>query len=428
MTTTDLYGLPVTGAGRAAADAWDRAVAAYNRYAGDPVAELNDAIADSPGFIMAHVLKGYMHVLGSNPRAFRVGGQCLAAVRALRGTAREARHVAALTALVEGPNDFVAAARLLQKAAAEEPRDIVALQVGQTLDFLLGDSRMLRDRIAAALPAWTRDMPGYHAVQGMLSFGLEEMGDYAGAETAGRLALDLEPRNGWARHAVAHVLEMQDRRRDGIAFMRADIPAWTEDSFFIVHNWWHLALFHLGEGDVVGALEAFDGPIYGERSDLAFDMADAAALLWRLHLMGADVGDRWNALADLYERQPHGAYAFDDAHAMMAFTATGRTDAARAVLAAISAPEQPHWPNVAAAREVGLPLARGIEAFGQGAWRRCADLLTDVRGKAFGFGGSHAQRDIIDLTLIEAARRAGDGALETRLRAERATTRAGAPN
>jgi hypothetical protein len=251
------------------------------------------------------------------------------------------------------------------------------------------------------------------------------MGDYRGAEAAGRLALELEPRNGWARHAVAHVMEMQDRRRDGIAFMRQDISTWTHESFFAVHNWWHLALFHLGEGDVAGALDAFDGPIYGERSDLAFDMVDAAGLLWRLHLMGADVGDRWNDLADVYEKQPHGAYAFDDAHAMMAFTATGRRQSADAVLAAIAAPDQGHWTHVAAAREVGLPLAQGIDAFGAGDWRRCADLLIDVRGKAAGFGGSHAQRDIIDLTLIEAARRAGDASLESRLRSERLAARAG---
>lgn len=241
MTTSDLYGLPMTGASRAAADAWDRAVAAYNRYAGDPVAELNAAIADSPGFIMAHVLKGYMHVLGSNPRAAQVGKACLRAVAGLTPNNRERRHIDALAALVSGPNDFEAAAAALEEAAAAEPRDIVALQIGQTLDFLLGDSRMLRDRIARALPAWDVDMPGYHAMQGMLAFGLEEMGDYGAAERAGRLALDLEPRNGWARHAVAHVLEMQDRRADGIAFMRADIPTWTEESFFLVHNWWHLA-------------------------------------------------------------------------------------------------------------------------------------------------------------------------------------------
>src|SRR5262249_42705803 len=154
----------------------------------------------------------------------------------------------------------------------------------QTLDFLLGDSRMLRDRIGRALPAWSEGMDDYHAILGMHAFGLEETGLYDRAEAAGRRAIELEPRNGWAQHAVAHVLEMQDRRVDGIAWMRADADAWTRDSFFAVHNWWHLSLFHLGLGDVDEVLKLYDGPIWGHRSNMAFDMVDAAALLWRLQL------------------------------------------------------------------------------------------------------------------------------------------------
>ena len=421
MSIIDAHGLFLTGASRTAADAWDRAVAAYNRYAGDPVAELDAAIADSPGFLMAHVLKGYMHLLGSNPRAVKVGRRCLDAVRDLDGSPGERAHKAALSFLVGG--DIPAAARALEDAAIAEPRDIVALQIGQTLDFLLGDSRMLRDRIGRAMPAWSRGMPGYHAMQGMLAFGLEETGAYARAEAAGRLALEIEPRNGWARHAVAHVMEMQDRREEGIAFMRQDVPTWTEGSFFAIHNWWHTALFHLGVGDVDGALEAFDGPIFSDRSDLAFDMVDAAGLLWRLHLMDANVGDRWTDLADLYVRQPHGEYAFDDAHAMMAFAATGRRDEAAAVLAALEAAAAGQGDAAVVAREAGLPVARGIEAFGTGDYRTSVDLLRGVRSGAARFGGSHAQRDIIDLTLIEAARRGGDAALAEALTAERAIAR-----
>ncbi|RVA84872.1 tetratricopeptide repeat protein, partial [Mesorhizobium sp. M7A.F.Ca.CA.004.01.1.1] len=43
------------------------------------------------------------------------------------------------------------------------------------------------------------------------------------------------------------------------------------------------------------------------------------------------------------------------------------------------------------------------------------------------FGGSHAQRDVIDLTLIEAALRAGDGALARALTAERSMARPDSP-
>ena len=89
-------------------------------------------------------------------------------------------------------------------------------------------------------------MPGYHALLGMHAFGLEESGDYERAEASGRLAVELEPRDGWAQHAVVHVLEMQGRHADGIQWMRANPDAWSRESFFAVHNWWHLALFHLG--------------------------------------------------------------------------------------------------------------------------------------------------------------------------------------
>jgi hypothetical protein len=149
---------------------------------------------------------------------------------------------------------------------------------------------MLRDRIARALPAWHPGMPSYHAILGMHAFGLEETGDYRRAEAQGRMGVELEPRDGWAQHAVAHVMEMQGRQRDGIAWMMGNADAWAPESFFAVHNWWHLALYHLDLGEIDDALELFDGPIYGARSPLAINMVDASALLWRLHLGGIDVG------------------------------------------------------------------------------------------------------------------------------------------
>jgi hypothetical protein len=188
---------------------------------------------------------------------------------------------------------------------------------------------MLRDRIARALPAWDRSVPGYHWILGMHAFGLEEMGDYACAEAAGRRGVELEPRDGWSQHAVAHVLEMQNRTADGIAWMTANPDAWAGDSFFKVHNWWHLALYHLDRGDIDAVLRLFDTEIYGARSGVVLDMIDASALLWRLHLRGVDVGSRWDAVADNWSPiATAGNYAFNDAHAMMAFIGAGRRDAA----------------------------------------------------------------------------------------------------
>jgi hypothetical protein len=424
MTASDHHGHALSGASRAAAERYQNALAAYHRLAGDPMGELKAAVADSPGFTMAHALMAYMCVLGSDEPTRAMGARSYAKANTLAADAREQAHLAALRHILAG--EYRAAGRTLEDLSLDHPRDVLALQVGQTMDFMVGDSRMLRDRIARALPAWSTGAPDHHAVLGMHAFGLEETGLYAEAEAAGRRAVELEPRNGWARHAVAHVLEMQDRRRDGLAWMRTDPDTWSRESFFAVHNWWHTALFHLGLGEVDEVLALYDGPIYGQASTMAFDLDDAASLLWRLTLMDVDAGERWAALADVYETQPHGRYAFDDAHAMMAFAATGRDAAAEATVAALTASASGQGEAADVAREVGLPVAQAIQAFGRGDYVRSADLLRDVRNRAGRFGGSHAQRDVLDLTLIAAARRGGNTSLERALLAERAAAVPGA--
>jgi hypothetical protein len=419
MPQTDRTGLILSGASPAAAEAYGQALEAYHCYAGDPAGLLERALADSPRFVMAHALNAWTMLVGGNAETVAAGAASIAAARELAATAREQAHLAALSHIVAG--ELAAAGRILEDLTIAEPRDVLALQGGQLVDFLRGDSRMLRDRIGRALPAWSRSTPGYHAVLGMLAFGLEETGCYGRAEDAGREALQLERRNSWAQHAVAHVMEMQDRRADGIAFMRADVDAWTRDNFFQVHNWWHLALFHLGLGEVDEALRLFDGPIFGGRSPMAFDMVDAAAMLWRLHLRGVELGDRWDVLADHY--QAHGGpgvYAFDDVHAMMAFVGAGRA-AAQAEL--IRRQQEAKADNAGYVRDVGLPMLLALQAFGAGDYAQALDRLRPVRNIANRFGGSHAQRDLIDLTMIAAAERGGDAALHRALLAEREAAR-----
>src|SRR5688572_5587038 len=280
MTIKDHHGLAMTGASRRAADNFQAAQHAYHCFAGDPFTLLQAAAEDSPGFVMGHALTAYLTLVGANAEVRAMGVAAYEAAKGLPCNDREAGHLAAVGHMVAG--EYRAAGRVLEDLAIEYPRDALALQGGQLVDYLLGDARMLRDRIARALPAWSADMPDYHAVLGLLAFGLEESGHYARAEAAGRQAIALEPRNGWAQHAVAHVLEMEGRPGDGVAWMRADTDAWSHESFFCVHNWWHLALFHLALGETEEVLRLYDGPIFGTKSDMAFDLVDAAALLWRL--------------------------------------------------------------------------------------------------------------------------------------------------
>ncbi|MER9593422.1 tetratricopeptide repeat protein [Mesorhizobium sp. M0244] len=426
MAARNAFGLTLSGATEAGLSSYSRAVRELQCFIGDPVSSVDRAIADDPGFVMAHVFKGYLFGLATERDATAVAKACHEAALPLPATAREQAHVAALGHLAEGR--WHEAARLLEDIAIEFPLDALALQTGHQIDFFTGNARMLRDRIGRALPSWQSGMPGYHAILGMQAFGLEEMGDYARAEKLGRTAVDLEPRDGWAQHAVAHVMEMQSRQKDGILWMRANPEAWTRESFLQVHNWWHLALFHYDLGETDEVLALYDGPIYGERSTLALNMVDASAILWRLHLGGVDVGDRWTALAaNWVPKASAGNYAFNDAHAMMAFVGAGLEAPARNLLDAQREAMRGKDDNVGFTRDVGHPLTLAIKAFGEGNYAETIRLIRPIRAIAHRFGGSHAQRDVIDLMLVEATLRSGDGALARALAAERALARPDSP-
>jgi hypothetical protein len=416
----------VSGAGAGSLALLEQAFHELRCYIGDPVATVERALGAAPELVMGHVLKAYLHLMGTEPAGFPVARAAHRAGSVLRATDRERRHLQAIGDLIEGR--WRAAGRVLEDLSIDYPRDALALQAGHQIDFFTGDSRMLRDRIARALPAWKRSMPGYHAVLGMHAFGLEETGDFRRAETEGRASVEIEPRDTWAQHAVAHVMEMQGRRRDGIAWMRADPDAWSRDSFLAVHNWWHLALFHLGLDEVGEVLALFDGPIYGKKSSVVLEMIDASAMLWRLHLRGVDAGNRWQAVADNWEPiAAAGNYAFNDMHAMMAFVGAGRENAARAVLEAQRKAMASPGDNAIFTREVGFAATGAIRAFGAGDYAKTVELLRPVRSRAHRFGGSHAQRDLIDLTLIEAARRSGQDRLAAALMAERASAKSEIP-
>jgi tetratricopeptide (TPR) repeat protein len=422
----DLQGLPLSGAGTDGLEHYETALHSLRCFIVDPIAAADAAIAADPGFVMAHVFKGYVYGLSTEAAAVPVAKACAKAAAALPATEREKAHVEALSHLANGR--WHQAGQVLEELTIRYPRDALGLQAGHQIDFFTGNARMLRDRIARALPAWDEAMPGYHALLGMHAFGLEETGEYDRAERTGKRAVELQPRDGWAQHAVAHVMEMQCRQTEGIAWMRADTDAWTRESFLQIHNWWHLALFHFDLGQVDEVLALYDGPIAGGRSEIALNMVDASAILWRLSITGADCGDRFGPLADLWEKQAGGSnYAFNDAHAMMAFVGAGRQAAAGRLLEAQRDALASAGDNAAFTRDVGQPVALAIHAFGDGDYAEAVRLLRPIRHIAHRFGGSHAQRDAIDLTLVEAAIRSGDAALARALTSERYYARPASP-
>jgi len=213
----DQRGAACSGASRAAIDLYDQPLAELQCYRFDPLATINRALDASPQFTMGRVLHAYLHLAGTEPPALRVAYESLDAAKRLPANGRERRHLAAVDALVAG--DYELAAERLENVLIEDPHDILAPQVAHVFDFFRGDARNLRDRPARVLGAWSKDIPGYHALLGMHAFGLEECCAYQQAEQSAREALALNPYDSWAHHALAHCCEMQGRREDGIRLM-----------------------------------------------------------------------------------------------------------------------------------------------------------------------------------------------------------------
>jgi hypothetical protein len=415
---TDIQGHALSGAQTGAAEAYEQAVRAFQLYRGDPMGSLEQAIAAAPQFAMAHILQAHLLALATEPACVLMAQEVLARLRHMPLNERETSHVAVIDKVLQG--EWTEAAVAMDQHNVQHPYDIVALQAGHLMDFYRANARNLRDRLARVLPHWSSDMPGHSIVLGMYAFGIEECGDHARAEAIGREALDREPLDCWAHHAVAHVMEMQGRAEDGVGWMLTREPYWSgDDNFFKVHNAWHGALCHLDLGQTTEVLSIYDNLVRKTPSAVALDLVDASALLWRLHLAGVDVGERWAEVAQTWDAHADGKlYPFNDWHAVMAYLGAGRgQDVQRlrdAMRNASGAREASRW-----ALETGHDLVEGFVAHWHGEHDRAVQHLFRGRHIANRFGGSHAQRDIIDWTLTDAAWRAGQRGMAEALAHER---------
>ncbi len=416
----DYRGVSTTVANTTALDLYEKALQQLQSYKGDPVETADAAIAEDPNFVMAHCLKAHCGCIMADGQFKGHIEETLESARAAveHGNDRERGHFAAIEAWHSG--NFQNYANTLESVLVDNPRDILALQVAHLGDFYLGDAHNLRDRVARVLSAYDKDTPGYGYALGMYSFGLEECNEYTKAEEVGRKAVEISAGDVWAIHAVAHVLEMQGRQLDGIDWYESRVDDWAPDNEFATHNWWHLALYYLDLQNMDKVLEIFDSSI--ANGSVALELLDASALLWRLHLTGFDVSNRFDTLADRWESTISygGYYCFNDCHAIMAFVGSDRNKQAQSMLEKMESVANGTTYSAKMAQRVGLPVAKSIIAFGAGKYNKAVELLAPIRYTANFFGGSHAQRDLISQTLIESAIRAGQFQYARALLSERA--------
>lgn len=359
----------------------------------DPLRPAQDALREAPDFVAAHVLVATQLLYSRDPREYRAGTAAFERLAALPMSEGERRHAAALRKALDG--DYRAAREAYDKVLAHAPRDFLALSGAQIIDYYLGEPQALLARVEHVLPAWSRSDPAYHAVLAMLAFGLEECGHYAAAEGAARRALELEPRDRRALHALLHVHEMQGRAEEGLRLVHGNVELSN-------HLWWHGALFAL---EANGAQDAL--AIYERRMRLGglADLIDASALLWRLSLGGVDASPWFAAVAAHWAPHAEDAHcAFNDLHAMMAFVGAGRWALGERLLAAQERRLALRaGANYDMTRWVGLPACRALYAFGRGDYALAEHLLRALPPVAHRLGGSHAQRDVLQLTRAAAA-------------------------
>jgi tetratricopeptide (TPR) repeat protein len=419
----DARAVPVSSCKPESLNDYETALHQFQSYFGDPTETLAQTLENDPEFVMGHIFNASAMLMMSERQYLPMVRASIEAAEALahKSNDREKGLLAAARQWLEGRWDQ--ACVTWDRVLADHPRDALAIQLAHLTDFFLGDAVNLRDRVGRVIGSWDQDTPGYSFILGMQAFGLEECNQFARAEEAASTALSIEARDGWSVHAMAHVLEMQNRYTEGQQFMRGRAEDWAPDNGFAFHNWWHLALFHLEEEDFDGALKLYDEEILPGESEVSLQMLDASALLWRIGLQDVDVGARWDRIADLWARKipaENGYYAFNDLHAVIALVGAGRLVEAREVLAdlqqaAVSNPELTRM----MARDVGVPTCAAMIAFAEERYAEVVEQLHPLRSIANRFGGSNAQRDILSQTLIEAARRSGQAGLARNLVNER---------
>jgi hypothetical protein len=424
--------LQISGS-EAARAAYARAVDLLLRLRPEVASAAAEALERDPGCVMATALRAYLGLTSSEAGDAR-RAIALVSEDLVGQTSLERGHLAAIRSW--GRGDWRGASRCLDEVLDETPTDGLALFVGHQLDFFLGDAANLRGRVERALRRWDPSHPNHGFIQGQLAFGLEEAGDLDGAERAGLAALDAHEDDVWAIHAVSHVHEMRGHVAEGLAFLEARRPHWANGNLLGVHVAWHEALLRLDTGKVDEVLDLYDTAIRPpDGGEAAMELLDATSLLWRLRLDGIDTGDRWGPLADAWsaaERDaatgsgPESWYVFNDLHAVMALVGAGRQAQAEGLverLAAFAREGDPALTNQAMVAAAGLAAARGLAAFGRGDHHEVVAALAPVGDHLSIFGGSHAQRDVFQRTLLVSASRAGETAYARRLAEARLAAR-----
>jgi hypothetical protein len=400
----DHLGNPITGERDATLRGIDEFIEGYLAYETRAERVLIAADAD-PESCMANVYAGILWMLLEAPEgASRAAKYLAAAMRAApSATRREQLNCAMLRAWVD--DDLERSIRLCDQLSDEFPRDLAIVKTHQYFEFNRGNSAEML-RIALKVGAANSDVP---YVYGMKAFGYEQCHLLEEAESEARAALAMRRKEPWAQHALAHVFLTRGRMDEGAQFLEDAANTWSGlNSFMLTHIWWHLALFYLSQGREREALRVYDEHCWGIAKHYSQDQVGAVSLLARLEIAGIDVGSRWHDLGDhLQARARDTMQPFLSLQYLYGLARAGRPEAKTLLEAVREQAERAPAFTRTAWREVALPGCEGLYCYAHGEFERAWHHLSVAVPRMAEAGGSHAQRDLFEQILLDAARGSG---------------------
>jgi hypothetical protein len=246
-------------------------------------------------------------------------------------------------------------------------------------------------------------------MHGMAAFAYEQCHLLEAAEVAARTAIDLKRKEPWAQHALAHVFLTRGLIDAGAEFLEGMSDTWTGlNSFMLTHLWWHMALFRLSQGKQREVLEIYDRYCWAFAKHYSQDQVGAVSLLARMELAGIDVGERWQDLGDyLVARARDTVLPFLTMQYLYGLARAGRPEAHTLLEAVRQTPRSAPAHTRAVWRDVALPACEGLYAAARGDFDAGWHQLSMAMPRMVEAGGSHAQRDLFDQILLDAAIRSG---------------------
>ena len=409
MAEDDGYGLSLACSAEAAAH-YRRGVELMFLSQPGADAAMGAAVAADPCAALAHGALGRIHQMnGDRPASMAA----IAAARAAAAGAseRERSHIEVVGAGVEGkaPKSLALALEHLEKW----PRDAVILSLPLGPFGLYAFSGMA-DHLPARLALCERykDLHlGDWWFQSMYGFVLVDSGQPAAGGALIEKAFAERPDSANGAHDMAHAMHETGRAAEADALIEGWLPGYDRTGILHGHLAWHQALFALDQGDADRALAIYQTYVRPAASAaLAINVvSDAASFLWRLGLHGRSVdAELWRETADYaYGAFPGAGMAFVDVHVAMAAAAAGDDEQLQARLEALNARVEA---GSYRAGDIGPVATRALAAFSAGRYRECADLLEPLAHEVARIGGSNAQREVIEETLLVALIRAGETA------------------